>query len=355
MPLSFMPHTGRTQFGFSLVELLISITLGLFIILIITGLISAGKINFFTQADTAILHDSARTTFTNIARSVRQAGFTNQDIDGTSAMTDATLSADIIGFDHKTLKAGSPGISSLLENKENFSDVLAVRFSGSGKKQSNGVTAPDNSILNCAGFGVTVPDTTTDLTESDNTKNNEEKRSWSIYYVARGAGGESELFCKYRGKNAWSATAIAQGVDSFQVLYRLENDDHHNTGKGNQGDSKLTSISPFLSAGAIHALDATILLNGVTAAERTKELNQKTYWKKVTAIKVALLLHSTHTLTSAPAAQQFDLFGAGYRLAHGDTDPGTTIDTAQNPVQRQQLRHAFSTIIQRRNTSVRYD
>lgn len=298
----------RVPRGFTLVELLIATVLGMLIVLLITSLVVSSKSAQSTQHNAALLQETARYALDNISRSVKQAGYIELDHeDGMPLMDTNTLPASIIGLDGGSLKATSYGMDSPTKTK-NASDILALRFFGSNV---------DNAILNCAGSGVL----------HDN-----KQPGWSLYYVNKNdVNDEPALYCKYNskssdkdGKTPFTAQAIARGVESFQVLYGLN----------------IGSTIQFLNATQISALDSNI---------SEAELTQKTHWKKITAIKVAMLIRSTENARIDPTMATYYLFGDDY-AAFGTSDKGTRISESDLPVnERNRLRKVVSTTIQLRN------
>lgn len=307
--------------GFTLVEMMIALLLGMSIILAVTSLaLSAGTIQS-TQNNAASVEENASYALNNITRSVRQAGFINYDMNEAPdvpglQMNMETMAPGLIGLDASTLKANSDGIDAPIKSTNHFSDILAIRFVGSG---NNGA---DNTILNCAGFG--VPALTPGV--SDKT---EAARGWSIYYVANDASGEPNLYCKYRDTQ-FTAQAIAKGIESFQVLYGIDTSNPAN-GIANQ----------FLCASEINALDSTIA---------PSELNRKTNWKKVTAVKIAVLVRGVNN-SELRRSETYHLFGEQYSQLKSNTDQGTKISSADIPDEQQnRFRQVFGTTIELRNS-----
>ncbi len=312
------------QSGLTLVELMISIVLGMLVVLAATALLVSSKSTYITQDDGAQMQDTGRFALENINRSVRQASFENWDKDTQDAPIVAIpeMAANLAGLDARSLKsdATTPGIDSPLTTTENGSDVLAVRFFGVSKP---GLTTPDDSIVDCAGNGVSAP-SSMDTADED--------RGWSIYYVASDSTGVPELRCKYRsdGTGTWGYGAIARGVESFQVLYGVDTD----------GDR---IANQFLTATQIKALDAALGLSGAA-------LNKKTYWKKVTAIKVALLLRGSQVRQADAVNTTYHLFGEAYSDANASNDTGTKIGESSLPATtRNRTRKVYSATIQVRN------
>lgn len=320
------PTPSRKQHGLTLVELMISITLGLLVILAATSLVVSTKSLFVTQTDGNDTQDTARFGLDNISRSLRQVGYVNYDFMATAVrVTPATAPADLSGLDADSVTATSLDISTPLGTSVNFSDVLAVRFFGSGA-----VGSGDGTMSNCAGFSAPEP-----------TSNPDVERGWSIYYVANDANNEPELLCKYfdpvSGK--WNAESIVKGVESFQVLYGL--------------DAKATPdgvVNQFLTATAINALDNALVLVGATADEQAEDKNRKTFWKKILTVKIAMLVHGKENARSDTGTSTYDLFGVDYSVANGANDKGTTIKESTLPANfRNRVRKIYTATIQLRN------
>lgn len=330
---------GAKQSGLTLVELMVSITLGLLVVLSATALLLSSKSGYMSQSDSANFQDTARYAMENIMRSIRQAGYENWDKETQDApiTTTSDMDANLAGLDGNSLNAdtSTPGIDSPTGTSINGSDVLALRFFGANQA---GASTPDGTIFDCAGNNISAP-------TSQNTA--DEDRGWSIYYVANDAAGEPELRCKYRkdGGSAWSSDAIARGVESFQVLYGVDTDYVPATGKGAD-----RIPNQFLTATQINALDAALVLVGADAAAKAKDKNKKTWWKRVSVIKVAMLIHGSSNIRADATPATYDLFGKDYSDANAANDIGTQIKEADLPADTQNRgRKVFLSTIQFRN------
>jgi len=315
------------QNGLTLVELLISIAVGLLVVLAATGLVVSTKKLFLSQTEGNETQDTTRFALDNISRSIRRAGYVNYDFSNSFQITPSKAQADIIGMDANSVTATSNDISSPRGSAVNFSDLLAVRFFGSGKTGSG-----DGTVSNCAGFSVPEP-------VSSNTA--DQDRGWSIYYVANDANGEPELFCKYFSPDTgqWNAQSIVKGVESFQVLYGVDT--------SNPTDG---SANKFLTATALNALDATLVLVGDTPDQKAEDLNRKTYWKKITEIKIALLVSGAQNSRQDDAKTTYNLFGSSYAAANSGVDKGTTIKETDLPASRQnRIRKVYNATVLVRN------
>lgn len=313
---------GRRQTGLTIAELMISIALGLFVVLAATALLLSAKASYITQDEGARVQETGRYALELVARAVRQTAYENWDQEAAAILNVPNLSTNISGLDARSLKEAGTGIDAPVAKSVNGSDVLAVRFIGSGASPDG-----DGTMLNCAGFSVAAP------------LNLEADRGWSIFYVANDKNGEPELRCKYYGKTSWNTEAIALGVESFQVLYGIDTDAD---GLPNQ----------YLTATKIDNLDNALILEGPNAAARALDKNMKTHWKKVVVVKVALLVRSSGRTRSDAPANQYDLFGKDYADMSAAIDIGTRITEANLvSAQRNRFRKVFALTIQLRNQS----
>jgi len=308
--------------GWTVIEFAIAVTLGLIVTLLASGLLLSAGSSYRNHDQYVGLNDGGRHALDILARAIRQGAYVNWDGKAAPIELDDAASASVAGLDARGLSRGSADISGLLPAVAHGSDVLALRFSGSGV----GVNG-DGSNLNCAGFGVAAPDAP-------------DARGWSIFYVADDGAGETELRCKYRGAAGWGADAIVRGVDSFQVLYGLDT------------DVPADGVpNTYLNASGIGAMDAALALTGATADERLRDFRRKTFWKRVCSVRVALLLHGESNTRADTGAAQYDLFGPAYSDAHGD-DEGVRIVEASLPAsQRARARRVVSMTVALRNRS----
>jgi type IV pilus assembly protein PilW len=315
------------QQGVTLIELMISITLGLIVILAATSLVVSTKALFLTQTDNIDTQDTARFALDNISRSLRQTGFMNYDYNNSQQITPSTASADLGGMDANQVSSTTAEISSPLGSSVNFSDILVVRFFGSGNTGSG-----DGTMSNCAGSSIPAP--TSQITADHD-------RGWSIYYVANNANDEPELFCKYNNHvtGSWSAQAIVKGVESFQVLYGLD------TSSPTDG-----LANKFLTANDINTLDKALVLVGATQKEKDEDKNRKTFWKKILVVKIALLVSGKEYSRSDSTTSKYHLFGADYAAANGVSDKGSTIEEKDLPIETVgRIRKIFAATVQLRN------
>ena len=281
-----MSGAGR-QAGFTIAEFMVAMALCLAVLLAAGSLLIGTTRAHAALLEAAEMDDSGRYAMDALARAVRLAGH----VDWAAHPTlDPAAPARIAGFDALSLARTSAGITSPLPDAANGSDVLALRFPGTGAPPNG-----DGGTLDCAGFPV-----------------HGAEEGWSIFYVARNAQGDAELRCKYHGASNWSSDAVAGRVDSFQVIYGLDTD---NDGVPNR----------YVNASAIAALDAALVPVGATEAERAADLNTRSHWKRVATVRVGLLLHGPRDAAGAGARIVHELFGPGYGAGLAALDPGTRL------------------------------
>jgi type IV pilus assembly protein PilW len=286
-----VPAVRLHERGLSLAELLVAMTISLFVLLAAAALFASANGAYVAQGELASAEEGGRYALELIGRAVRQSAWADWEKLNVSGGIDPNAPARLAGLDARSLSKTGNGIADPLPASVNGSDVLAVRFDGAGAAPKG-----DGSVLSCAGFPV-----------------NEQAEGWSIFYVARSAEGEAELRCKYRGAGAWAADAVVAGVDSFQVLYGLDTDE--------PGDGV---ANRYVNATAIDALDGALALAGASAAEREQDLHRRTYWKRVVSVQYALLLRGAKA-APADTVRVYDLFGPEYGAAYGSTDAGTRL------------------------------
>jgi type IV pilus assembly protein PilW len=271
--------------GMTLAELLVALALGLGVLLAGGVLMIGANRAYVAHEDAAGIDDGGRYALALIGRAVRQGAWVDWEHQG-AAGPGVNVPAPLAGLDSRSLVKTSVGIDDAVLTAVNGSDVLAVRYAGAGPAPGG-----DGSVIDCAGFAV-----------------HEAKEGWSIFYVARNSDGVAELRCKYRGAANWSADAVVSGVDGFQVLYGLDSDTPPD-GVPNR----------YVDASALAALDATL---------PAADLTEKTSWKRVASVQVALLLHGERPSAAVRQPDGYALFGPAYSLAQAGNDAGVQLAAA---------------------------
>lgn len=282
----------RHAAGLSLPELMVALAIGMMLVLASISLLLAVRSAYLLHDDRARLEESGRFALELISRAVRQAGYR----DWSAAGSGGSALQPVTGLDARSLKDAADGIDGPYGSAVNGSDVLALRFGGSGEGGGDG------AIQNCAGAAVGA---------------DSGQGGWSIFYIANDAGGEPELRCKYRGPNGWKSDALVRGIEGFQVLYGMD---------AQPGDDS----ARFVSAAGVQA--------------------QAGAWQAVGAVRIALLARGTQPdAAGAASADIYALFGPGY---DGSADPGSVIQASQLPVASRRLsRRIYGATVYLRNRS----
>ncbi len=318
----------RKQGGFTLVELLVAMGLGLLVIAIAGGALLLGRQGFDAVDNGTQLRDRQRLAVDILTRTIVQAGF--EDYAAASAFrsdfkNDTTsLEPDIFGWNNaiysipgidvsattaiasgdRPAKCGSVTDTSCL----NGSDILVVRYQG--VTSPTDATKSDNSMINCGGQGGKGL-TTNDLNE----------RGASLFHVAT-VNGEPSLYCSYYSHEAavpqWVNQPLIEGVESFQVLY---------------GTDRVTpGAAPPTTAGI--PVDEDPLLDSI--AERWLRADQLTVagnpkatrdnWRRVRAVRIGLVLRGPVGSGQQSLATTLTPLGVAY--TDSANDAGTALAVA---------------------------
>ncbi len=182
LPILRMPARER---GTTLVELMVSLVVGLLIVLVVSTMFLASKQTNRSQNDAAILQETGRYVFTTLGRELRMAGYND-------------FTANV------SFSSTSPAFSASNDSGLNLSDEIVVRYYGSDLRDGSG---PDGGVVDCRG----VPVGATTLASNR-------------YYVAVDATtGEPALYCE-ASSAAGAPVVLVTGVESLQILYGEDTD-----------------------------------------------------------------------------------------------------------------------------------
>lgn len=282
----------RCQDGLAMTEVLVAMALSLLVVLVAASLMHAANSGFMHNGANTRIDDNGHFALAIIGQSLREAGYAGEP----GAAGSPSLPLAVEGRDASSVAEGADGLGTP-QAAINDSDALAVRYAPSAitGAQSGG------AMLNCAGFPT-----------------NPGEWAWSIFYVARASDGIAELRCKYKGQHGWGADAVIRGVDAFQVLYGIDTD----TPRDN-----IPNL--YLSAGAIDALDAALPI---------ADQAMRPSWRRVTSVRIALLLHGEQGSRPGGVLSSYDLL------------PGVRLDEARLPLSMQhRARRLFTATFALRN------
>lgn len=168
----------RREVGFSLVEMLVALALGLLVTLAAVGLFTTNQRTFQLQMALSEVQESGRFTLDYLARDLRRTGLPGPDMIRPDGI--------VLGAGNSVNNADVAGTQQ---------DVLVFQFFG--VRDCEGDVAPG------ATFEAPVLIT-------------------HRYDVRANADGVLELFCQGSVDAATTGSALISGVDSFQVLYGVD-------------------------------------------------------------------------------------------------------------------------------------
>jgi type IV pilus assembly protein PilW len=211
-------RTGHNdQNGFTLVELMVAMVLGLLVAAAGVAALIIGRQGFTTVDNATQLRETARYAASAIDQAAIEVGFQNAayGMFNTSAPTLRGYDNSLVfpafaslptGLAHDTRTSANCG-AAVGTACQNGSDVLVVNFWGASRNGN-----ADGTMINCG--GIAEPEGAGPL-----------PAAYSILHVATASTGEINaepaLACTYRDPLAgtWKTVPIVQGVESFQVMY----------------------------------------------------------------------------------------------------------------------------------------
>jgi len=283
------------QTGLAVTEVLIAMALSLLVVLAAASLLHASNGDFLHNGANTRIDDNGRFALAIIGQALRQAGYPGEPGEQSAAGT--PLAVD--GRDAASVASNSNGLGTALP-AINGSDAIAIRYAPAAIGGAAG-----GAMLNCAGFPAASGEW-----------------AWSIFYVAQASDGVAELRCKYKGQHGWGDDAVVRGVDAFQVVYGIDTD----TPRDN-----IPNL--YLTANAISARDAAL-----PVAEQAMRPN----WRRVTSVRIGLLLHGERGSRIGSRLSSYDLLPGA--------DPAARLDEASLPPPMQhRARRLFSATVALRN------
>lgn len=318
---SSLQRRSRGHAGFTLVELLVAMTLGLLVAGAAVASLIIARQGFNSVDGSSQVRENVRFAASMIERISKEAGFVNVSYGFfPSTSNPVSLQAPLRGYDNArvTIVGAAPTYPT---GGVNNSDVLVVNFFGASDPPVDGAAA-DGSMVNCAGVG---------------EPQNSARPATSIFSVVVSATGDPTLVCTYRDPTTlvWATVPLVQGVESFQILY------------GTDG------VTPGLASPTIiRGTNAdTVPESYLTAAQLTvggNPTSQATLnnWLRVRSLRVGMVLRGPPNSVPdrAATAAALQVLGPGFSSS---ADPGSTLTIATADGR---LRQQFTFTIQLRNT-----
>lgn len=198
-------NTSRPH-GFTLVELLVALTIGLLITLVVTQAYLSGLGTQRAQTSLTRAQEASRFAFDALSKAIRRAGYKNPKATGLGFCDSPTVVRLVAGNDMASTDPTAANLTGSTVTVLNTSDVVRVRYFGEGNTVTN---TADGTITDCQGTAV-APNTVVEET----------------YFVAADANNSNEptLFCYSSANAANGNVALVPGVESLQMLFGEDTD-----------------------------------------------------------------------------------------------------------------------------------
>ena len=299
------------QAGLTLIELLVAMTLGLLIVLAASAALLVSRQGFFAVDAASQLRDSARYAQSIVQRVGVQAGFKNVDMLVPPPPEDPTdpYKPHVFGINNAK-RAESQGWDESsawgTNDAGKNSDILVLRAQTSSASPLS--TASDNTMIDCLGVAPTALPTDAD------------DGFISILHVQASSDGEPSLMCTREASGGgFEAQPLVQGVESFQVLYGVDNV------VPNTAPTGTTDSVPerYLRANQLT----------VTGNDAATYAN----WRRVRSLRIGMVLRSQPGSAVDTASQTFYPLGTskssasgavGSAFADATNDPGSEFTPA---------------------------
>ena len=294
----------RAALGFSLVELMVALALGLAVTTLVGRVWMNNRQSFRNQDNRARILENGRFALQLLERELRLAGYKGLNREG----AEMSMMFGVAGVNQPVLTganevysvnvaAGPPAIALT-------SDTISVAFYGA----SNSVGAADDTVTNC--FGVAVPSDT------------QVQDTFSVQFDT--VHGLPALMCSSTLSGS-VAKAVAYSIESLQILYGEETD-----GKGTGSPNHYVQAQKVVDFNNVRQVRVSLLARG---EDRTVVVNQGQSSSMATVG------------TTAPYGVKYYHFGTTYGTT--DSDSGALSDLSKVSDGRQ--RALFSTTIALRN------
>jgi type IV pilus assembly protein PilW len=320
----------KSQQGFTLVELLVAMTLGLLVTLAAATALLVSRQGFFAVDAASQLRDNARYAQDIIQRIGVQAGYRNVYLmtgAGNASGLDANPAPSVYGINNSkrttNSQAWDAGVAWASSDIGKNSDILILRAQTSTASETS--TAADGSMIDCLGTAPTAVPT------------NRDDRFVSILHVKVGTDGEPSLMCSREvSGGGFEAQPLIQGVEDFQVLYGV--------------DGVSPGVAPTATVDS--APDRYLRADQLTVTGN--DVATYANWRRVRSLRIGMVLRSqpgsavdTDSQTLYPLGaikgSATGAIGSGY--SNATNDPGSVFAT---PVDRR-LRQVVTFTVHLRN------
>lgn len=192
----------RASAGFTLIELMIAVTIGLVLTLVIGQVFLGSRFAYTSNDALSRVQENARYALTLLSREVRQSTFKSDPRQARATVFPIATTASLAAIDGAALASGTATTP----------DIITVRFQGSG----NGAGSPDGTVQDCTGtridYGAMVVNTL--FIQNDPTNNNEP----TLFCFTGAPPANAAPACNANPLPA-NCFALIPGVENMQMLF----------------------------------------------------------------------------------------------------------------------------------------
>lgn len=268
---SSTPYARVAQAGFTLVELMVAMAVGLLVVLAALAALLVARSGFSNVDAASQLRDNGRFVSLLINRLAVQAGF--RDVQAVAGPSNAELPPAITGFSNRKARTDRLDRATPFKSAEPGygSDMLIMRFQPVGLNPLNGNAGEpaDQAMIDCFGYAPTVTAGGTDTFVS-------------VFSVGEDVTGEPTLMCtrSENGLAPYSTSSLVRGVEVFKVLYGVD-----------------SGVSPNAVPDPAAPLDS-VTKRYLTADQMIVPGNEEATnenWRRVRSLRIGMVLRSDVT------------------------------------------------------------
>lgn len=286
------------QQGFTLIELMVAMVLGLLITLAAASALVVARQGFNNVDAASQLRDNGRFVQDVVQRIGVQTGFKSLQYAATAKPSNTKGVAvnpepNVFGINNASRtnnNAWSEGSSRAANAVAYGSDILVLRFQTSTSTENS--TAADGTMIDCMGIAATAIPASRD------------DRLVSILHVGIGSDGEPALMCSRSatGSAPYETQPLVSGVENFQVLYGVDGVAAGNT------TVPITTAADSVPERYLRADQLTVAGN---------DLATYANWQRVRSLRIGLVLRGAANSAIDRSSQTFYPLGSAKASASG--------------------------------------
>ena len=238
------------QRGLSLLELMIAMVLGLFIIVGISYVYVSGKKSSITTDQVSLLQDNGRAVLQQLTSIIQHAGYSSTSV---APFNDVFIQGAVSSSSctDSTNSVTDTSLFSAMQNNTASGDTIGVVYMGD-----------DDLYQDCAGGELPV------ACRLGSGASNDAAKIYNQFFVANNAAGDPALNCS--GSRSTAAVEIADGVENIQFVYGED-------------------------------------LDGDSIADRYVNETEVSKWGQVVSVNVSVLVRSLNAVATANTARSYQL------------------------------------------------